>query len=1143
MHLKTKHLTNNLFLAVFILFFANFLLLSSPKPVSAHSATLNTASSISLTSLSTHDGIAIDEESVNVVTTCHAGYYLSIATSTNPDLYLNGDSTGTATFTAVDGTSTLANSTNKWGYTLTNDASSSTIFSPLSTTASVLKTSSQTASQTDINDTFSIYYGVKAGNTVTPGSYQMANNGSIIYYLTVDPSCETYSIQYNGNNADNPNGMGTTDATTGEKSVQQINVAENTTITLLAPNYYKTGYGFLGWSTDPNAYTHFVDNDNTNDPIIYGPNEEVAIDSTITATANSNRIINFYAVWIPALKDGNNAPIYMQEWDNTATTIQHDGCSTLTATIFNGTITDEKGKLIVSNNSIVALTDKRDNMVYTIARLADGNCWMVENLRLNHQYTMGQNQNDNTVTNQFLSQGYGGTTDTYGNFIGLAEPETSTAFSDSTTSNSVYESSSTLPLSTYDPTNHTLENIGDSTYPGYRFPRYNNSNTANPANSISYYQDYANPSSPSDSGTNYRTSSNIYSYGNYYNWSAAMANTNHYSHLYYSHRTSTSICPAGWHLPSSEDSSGEYNILSRSNGGTGSGQNNGGQSYTVNNRFRSFPNNFLYAGGISISSSSGGRGELGVYWSKTVVSIQATNTLNLDSSGIWPSNPNFHKTNGLPVRCLVNPSEVEVILDSNNGTGAISRVYGTPGNLALLPSSSTAQPEYTFVNWNTAPDGSGTSYTTSYSIPSASTGITLYAQWIAPPRTIQYDGNGADNESTGMGSTDQSTGEKSVRHYNAQEGKTFTLFASNFKRDGYAFIGWSLDADAWAHLTDNDNTNDPKIYGPNEQYTVPPYDGTHFITFYAIWAPALTSGNNPVYLQNWNGCNALTAVSRDATTGSLTINRNSIVALTDQRDNQVYGVAKLVDGTCWMIENLRLNNTPELTTANTNINPLNSSLPLVNDYYNGITSNHLSASSNSWDVYDNFASMEQSLINTDNTTWNNNDPSAITPSFSQDLSSSNPGTPNFYAYSSGNHYNWYSATAGYGGMYTSKQETEGDICPNGWKLPYGDYYTTYSNPEGSFSYLDLQMGGPGLADYSINSFKRWTTFPNNYLFAGIWYDEWQEDVGIRGIYWASGSSSDDWTFADGLAVSYSNTLPTNSIDKNFGSSIRCVINP
>ena len=459
-------------------------------------------------------------------------------------------------------------------------------------------------------------------------SYAVTGQGAgdgIILYARWE---QVYSIQYNGNGATNSNGMGTTDGD-GKKSIAQIDIVENDQMNLLPSNFKRAGYGFVGWSTDSDAWTHFTDNDNTNDPVIYGPMEKVTVDANMLSSADNKWVVNMYAVWAPAAKDGNNNTIYLQEWDDPSDPT--DGCAALTKTNFDDTVTDEKGKITVNKNSIIALTDKRDNMVYTVAKLADNNCWMVENLRLDNQYTMGQNQNDSSVSNASLAQGYGGTPGSYGMFVGLANSE-SANFSNSATANSVYKSSANPPVDTYNPLNNTLEDIGTLYEPYNRLPRYNNSNTNNLIDSTSALWQYLD--------------SEIYSYGNYYNWPAAVANTN----PYVAETDGTSICPAGWHLPSGYDYSTdkEFSVLFQSYGGTGSTQSGTSQSGDVmSDRLRSFPNNFIYSGGF-YSSSTNSRGQYGYYWSRT--GAGRAYSLELDSTAIYLySNSNY---SGFSVRCM-----------------------------------------------------------------------------------------------------------------------------------------------------------------------------------------------------------------------------------------------------------------------------------------------------------------------------------------------------------------------------------------------------------------------------------------------------------------------------------------------------------
>lgn len=803
---------------------------------SAYSLTVTTSGSITTDITPASDdgvGTTIVTDEVRITSNCRSGYTFTIAGSSDNNLYLNGDDTNNTAgtyFTPVDGVSALSdtNNINRWGYSIAANTESG-VFTPLADTSATIKTPSQTSSpDSDINTTLPIYYGTAVDSTIIPGAYTFSSGNSIIYTVTMEPTCLTYTVQYQDGGADNPNGMGTTNEDTGEKSVRQTNLSEGATITLLAPNYKKAGYGFLGWSTDSDAYTHFTDNDNTNDPIIYGPMETVTITANMIALATDRNQINMYPVWVPALKDGSNNTVYFQDWDNPNTTLPHDGCSTLTQTVFDNNQTNEKDKIKVTKNSVVALTDKRDNEVYTVAKLADGKCWMIENLRLDNQYTMGQNQNDPNVTNQYLSQGYGGTTGTHGNFVGLANSE-STNFSN-TTPNSVYQSSDYPPTDTYDPTNNMLEDIGTWDSPNYRFPRYNNDNSSNPLSNPSYVKNYSNPSNPSVSGA--YAGSSVSSYANYYSFAAAMASTNRYAGDSTSENTGTSICPAGWHLPSSNGATKDFGMLSQGYGGTGNEQNSANNGAIMSRRFRSYPNNFLYSGAYSNSSASE-RGVNGRYWSRSAYGndIRSYN-LRINDNSINTSAYDNGKNSGFSIRCLITPSDVEITLDSNNGTGAISRTYGTPGSSVSLSQSSVAQLGYGFKNWNTAPDGSGTAYTTSYAIPADSTGITLYAQWYSQ-YTIVYVNNCLSWASGNASCTQSASNSKNIQRINLDSSGngSGTLKTSNAWT---TMSGWKISG--WNTSPDGSGTE----YRISTTYQVTNQSAGDGITLYAHWIPTYT---------------------------------------------------------------------------------------------------------------------------------------------------------------------------------------------------------------------------------------------------------------------------------------------------------------
>ena len=236
-----------------------------------------------------------------------------------------------------------------------------------------------------------------------------------------------------------------------------------------------------------------------------------------------------------------------------------------------------------------------------------------------------------------------------------------------------------------------------------------------------------------------------------------------------------------------------------------------------------------------------------------------------------------------------------------------------------------------------------------------------------------------------------------------------TLLPSNFSRTGYGFAGWSNKYD-YATNTDPDL----KFYGPMETITLNTADYTgdnNGLSLYAVWVKSegsLQDANKTATI-----CSSLTTAPTNGTA-----NLSSVSALTDQRDNNTYAIAKLADGKCWMIENLRLadkdsnNNYIELSATNTN----NPSLPLTNVYSSSTTSNHLSASTNptstAWCMdSDSAACVDRSMLYTGNTTERGSTPAT---------------RANTYSY--GNYYNWYSATAGNGTYSMSSGNTAGDLC-------------------------------------------------------------------------------------------------------------------
>lgn len=358
-----------------------------------------------------------------------------------------------------------------------------------------------------------------------------------------------------------PNG-GNVEGTMGCQTVS----ASATSATLLASNFSRTGYGFAGWSTtfDYSDSTGFL-----------GPQEYITF--TAGEYTGNNPGLSLYAHWI-----------------KTAGNLQNFTCPNNTSMPI-GTVT--------------ALTDQRDNQTYAVARLADSNCWMIENLRLENTAT------DNT--NGSLAQGYNAS------FAGLADPEEPLLFRNITTANTIYSIDGS-----------TTKTISGSNQ-AYRFPRYNNTNTS------------TRVSTPTTNNAS------MYSYGNYYTWAAAIADTTGYSS---GDHGATSICPSGWRLPIGAQSTSDksFGALSVALGGPEDGADATSGSTPTGNEmskaFRSYPNNFLYSG--IVYSDGYYRGSYGNYWSSTAYNDPNTDVLYLNDNNVNPGTNLGGKVGGRPIRCV-----------------------------------------------------------------------------------------------------------------------------------------------------------------------------------------------------------------------------------------------------------------------------------------------------------------------------------------------------------------------------------------------------------------------------------------------------------------------------------------------------------
>ena len=320
-------------------------------------------------------------------------------------------------------------------------------------------------------------------------SLQLSDGDTMTLYAMWQP---IYRVVYADNGAD----AGSMASVTQEDVPSSFN--------LIASNYSKNGYGFAGWSADANAGTKLLNHE----PVtVYGPNQVVKLDNTFTSNADANNQITLYAVWLPA------------DTTDTMQSFSSARCATMNA------------------GEYLALRDERDNDVYAVSKLADGHCWMTENLRLIPSAVAFSTTNTNSPTADFITEAV-----------------------TSQDSNTLCNTDSSACI------DQVLFNAND----------INRGSSLTP--------------SPSDNATIY----SWYSYGVMYGWYTATAGNGDYAMS--SGNVAGDICPAGWRLPTG-GGSGEYVSLTNAVGGANNMEKNNNLLAFPNNFIYSGDYNYNTSGG------------------------------------------------------------------------------------------------------------------------------------------------------------------------------------------------------------------------------------------------------------------------------------------------------------------------------------------------------------------------------------------------------------------------------------------------------------------------------------------------------------------------------------------------------------------
>lgn len=152
-----------------------------------------------------------------------------------------------------------------------------------------------------------------------------------------------------------------------------------------------------------------------------------------------------------------------------------------------------------------------------------------------------------------------------------------------------------------------------------------------------------------------------------------------------------------------------------------------------------------------------------------------------------------------------------VTFDANGGSGTMANLAIVAGTAKTLTANTFARTGYTFAGWNTAADGSGTSYTNSQSV-TLYANTTLFAQWTAGTFAVTFGSNTATGSTLAAGN---------MPNQSFKAGTPFNLSANVWYKTGFIFAGWGATIG-----------NSTVIYTDQQQVTL--YGAT---TIYAQWTP------------------------------------------------------------------------------------------------------------------------------------------------------------------------------------------------------------------------------------------------------------------------------------------------------------------
>jgi len=235
---------------------------------------------------------------------------------------------------------------NSWGYSI-NNASGYSPIPKLSDPEKIKITNSSNSTADEVT----VNLGVKVNSSITPGVY----SDKLIFTATANVVSD-YRIEYNSNGG------------YGEMETQTVDLG--TTTKLSANTFYASHGLFAGWATSADGKVKYKD------------------EEEITDIANGGETVTLYAVWSR----------YNSLWNGTKISSMQE----MTAAVCNSVTTpdafESDGETINADVPQIILEDTRDNKYYIVRKLADGNCWMSQNLDLDLSTNMTLTPGDSDVS-------------------------------------------------------------------------------------------------------------------------------------------------------------------------------------------------------------------------------------------------------------------------------------------------------------------------------------------------------------------------------------------------------------------------------------------------------------------------------------------------------------------------------------------------------------------------------------------------------------------------------------------------------------------------------------------------------------------------------------------------------------------------